>query len=657
VGAGARAAFEAVSRMLADGRLGIADLVERLDPATLELFQRPRDCELAISDRARASLAALAALGAARARSPRGEAAVPVLTPQGAVSHEIVTLRLLLLGFEPFAAIEVFDWVEASADTRVEIGRAPDVRAAAPFLIGSDYDVALVDLSSGGAGRIEELASSELAEAAIPVLFLIDEKDEPVFLHLGLRSYLVRSQVTSQLLVRTLRFTVERHALERELARVRANARFHATRDRMTALPNRHHFREELDRALAHARRIGSQVAVLFLDLDRFKQINDTFGHQVGDALITTMAERLRAIVRKADVVARVGGDEFLLMLQGDDLAFAPAMVATKILELIAQPFRVADEELSISASIGIAVHPRDGEDPDALVRNADAAMYQAKASGRNSYQFYSQSMHVMARRRLTLESHLRRAIERRELALHFQPRIDAASGRVVAAEALLRWTDESLGAVSPAEFIPVAEEAGLIVPLGEWVLREACAEQRRWSEAGFGDVRVSVNLSGFQIRRDALREEVVRALWDAGVEPDMLEVEITESALIENQDIAAGVLMELVEMGVRVALDDFGTGFSSLSYLKRFPVHAIKIDQSFVRDVLVDGDDASIIEAILQVGERLGLRVVAEGVELEGQRAFLAARGCGEMQGFLFSPALPAPQLLEFLRARAADR
>ena len=573
------------------------------------------------------------------------------MAAHGTVSHEIVTIRLLLVGFDPVAALEVFDWVETSRNTRFEIGRARNVEEAAHNLENGDYDVAILDLSRQGGPGIEEIANGKLADALIPVLLFVDRKDEPRILQLGWRDYLVKQQITPQLLVRTMRFSAERRALELELERTKARERFHATRDHMTELPNRRHFRDELERALDRASREGGQVAVLFLDLDHFKQVNDTFGHQVGDMLITTVASRLSSMLRKTDLVARVGGDEFVLLLQGSNLDFAPAVVATQILDAVAQPFLVGEQEHSVSASLGISVCPRDGSDPDLLIRNADAAMYQAKAAGRNSYQFYNQSMNSVARRRLMIESGLRRACDAGELDLHFQPRVETRTWKIIGAEALLRWTDAELGSISPAEFIPIAEDSGLIHEIGDWVLRRACAEHKRWKDAGFGDVRFSVNLSPQQLQQHSLRHDIVRALWDHDVDPSALEVEITESTLVENQGAAASVLSELSKLGIGVSLDDFGTGFSSLAHLKSSPVDTIKIDQTFVRDILVDADDGSVIEAIVAIAEKFRLRVVAEGVECAQQRDFLTERGCHEMQGFLFSPAVPGEEFLKLLQ------
>jgi len=653
-----RAAFEAVNRLLADGRLTLDEVMAELDEEGMQVLQRSLDEAATYAESVFDTLVLLARRAEQRERHEvsrpgrsREEPAIITVPPEN-VGHEVLSIRTLLIGFEPVGAVEVFDWIEESHDTRVEVGRAHTVEAAAEDLGSGDFDIAILDLSRDDGLGTEELATSAIANARIPVLLFIDRKDESRLLHLSWREYLVKEQITSQLLVRMLRFSIERHALELELERTKARERFHATRDHMTELPNRHHFRDELERALDRSSRDGAQLAVLFLDLDRFKRINDTFGHQVGDMLITTMASRLRNVVRKTDIVARVGGDEFIVMLRGADLEFAPAIVATKILDAVAQPFLIEEEEHSVSASIGISISPRDGSEPDVLIRNADTAMYQAKATGRNSYQFYSQSMNSVARRRLMLESRLRRAFEYEELEVYFQPRIETGSWKITGAEALLRWTDSELGSVSPAEFIPIAEDSGLILPIGDWVLDRACAEYARWNEAGYGETRYSINLSSQQIGKSSLRDDIVHALREHNIDPSALEVEVTEMSLIENQESVAQTLRELAEIGIGVSLDDFGTGFSSLAYLKSFPIDSVKIDQSFVRDMLVDADDASITEAIISIAEKFQLRVVAEGVELLEQRDFLSARGCHEMQGFLFSPAVPGDEFLKLLAA-----
>lgn len=421
-----------------------------------------------------------------------------------------------------------------------------------------------------------------------------------------------------------------------------------ASFDALTGLPNRTLFHDRLRQAVARARWRKRWVAILFLDLDRFKVINDTLGHAVGDLLLKATAARLIDSIREGDTVARLGGDEFVLIF--DDLAQSQdtSKVVQKILEALSEPFHLEERELFITASIGVALWPEDGENPDTLLKNADTAMYRAKEMGRNNYQHYSPALNAKASERLTLENALRHALEREELLLHYQPKIDLATGKIVGMEALVRWKHPEHGLVSPAEFIPLAEETGLIVPIGEWVLRAACAQNKAWQEAGFPPARIAVNLSARQFQRQNLSQTVERVLKEIDLDPRYLELELTESIIMKNAEATITMLSELDAMGVEMTVDDFGTGYSSLSYLKRFPVHTLKIDRSFVRDLSHDPDDAAIVTAIITLAHSLNLKVIAEGVESVEQLEFLRSLKCDEMQGYLFSKPLPAQEATE---------
>ncbi|MEK6663055.1 MAG: EAL domain-containing protein [Pseudomonadota bacterium] len=423
-----------------------------------------------------------------------------------------------------------------------------------------------------------------------------------------------------------------------------------ATHDHLTHLPNRSLLQDRITQAIAHAERAERQMAVLFLDLDRFKNINDSLGHDVGDKLIIVLAERLRGIVRSGDTVARVGGDEFVIVITELQYETQAENVARKVLEVLAEPEVVDGTELFLNGSIGISLYPRDGRDCHTLLKNADAAMYRAKEAGRNQFQFFTQAMNANAVHRLTLENELRHALEREEFSLHYQPQIDLANGAVVGMEALLRWHSPTRGMVSPAEFIPLAEESGLIVPIGEWVLRTACAQNKAWLNAGMQSLRVAVNISARQCRFNSLTKLVERVLADTGLDACHLELEITESLLMDNPEESASTLHDLNQMGIQLAIDDFGTGYSSLSYLKRFPIHTLKIDQSFVRDITSDPDDAAIVKAVIAMARSLKLRVVAEGVETAEQLEFLRAHDCEGMQGYYFSKPMPTEQFVPWL-------
>ena len=437
---------------------------------------------------------------------------------------------------------------------------------------------------------------------------------------------------------------IMRDISERKMAEARILHMAHY--DALTDLPNRRMVWDRINQAIASARRSQGQFAVMFIDLDKFKRINDTLGHDVGDRLLQMVAQRLTESLRAEDTVGRQGGDEFIVLLASVGAAEAAALVARKILGALIAPFIVDGQELRTGASIGIAVFPLDGDDVEALLKNSDTAMYHAKEAGRNNYQFFAQAMNAVVAERLLLEGSLDQAIHRNELLLHYQPVVDIADGRIVAAEALVRWDHPRMGLVGPARFIPVAEDSGLIVPLGEWVLRQACSQLMQWRAQAMPLRRMVVNLSPRQFRQKHLVRTFVRVLDETGVEPHWLGMEITENVIMENPEESIGVLREMQALGIELSLDDFGTGYSSLSYLKRFPIDKLKIDQSFVRDVTSDPDDAAMVAAIIVMSHQLGIRVVAEGVETEAQLAFLRERGCDEYQGYLFSRPLPADDL-----------
>ncbi|GAB2885291.1 EAL domain-containing protein [Uliginosibacterium flavum] len=424
----------------------------------------------------------------------------------------------------------------------------------------------------------------------------------------------------------------ERKASEARIA-------FLAHHDPLTALPNRTLFQDRLEQALARAERSGNVLALLFLDLDRFKTINDSLGHLIGDRLLQSVAERLQHCVRDTDTICRQGGDEFIIVLPEISDIEVSARIAEKILRRLAEPFEVDGHVLGTSFSIGISVFPNDGATADTLMKNADTAMYHAKENGRNTYRFFTESMNANALDRLQIENHLRRALELNQLSLHFQPQIDLKSGAIVGGEALLRWQSDALGFVPPGRFIPIAEESGLIVPIGRWVLREACRQAMLWYDAGVRNVTVAVNISALQFRRDDIVACVSQALAESGLPPEYLELELTESLLMEHVEDVLDTVLRLKTLGVRLSIDDFGTGYSSLSYLKRFAVDRLKIDQSFVRDMVEDPDDAAIVRAIIQLGRSLKLEVIAEGAESRTQVDFLIREGCLESQGYFFCP------------------
>ncbi|MFA6015156.1 MAG: EAL domain-containing protein [Gallionellaceae bacterium] len=442
--------------------------------------------------------------------------------------------------------------------------------------------------------------------------------------------------------IQTLRTRVEHEAAEKQLE-------FLAHHDILTGLPNRLLLRDRFDQAVAQADREQSGVAVLFLDLDNFKQVNDTLGHNYGDQLLVRVVERLRGCLRDTDTISRQGGDEFVVLLPHLRNTADIGTIAHNIIGAFADPFEIESYLINTTFSVGVSLYPDDGREFDALLRNADTALYQAKDSGRDTYRFFSEKMNMDAQEQLHLQGQLRNAVKNQEFLLHYQPQIDIASGRIIGAEALVRWQHPELGLIPPGKFIPLAERTGLVIPMGEWVLFEACRQAQLWREGGHALV-MAVNLSALQFKRGNLLETVSGALKQSGLPAEFLELELTESILLQDVDVAIKTLRILKEMGVKLSIDDFGTGYSSLSYLKRLAVNKLKIDQSFVRDLVEDSDSAAIVKAIIQLGHTLQLTVIAEGVETDAQLAFLRNNACDEVQGYLYSRPVPAGEFVNMM-------
>ena len=432
---------------------------------------------------------------------------------------------------------------------------------------------------------------------------------------------------------------------------------FVAKHDALTQLPNRIMFHDRLELAVARAKRNGRRLAVMFIDMDRFKVINDTLGHEAGDTLLHEVAKRLTGTLRTSDTVARLGGDEFVVLIEELSDPVYLGAIAQKLLDTFAASFLLSGQEYHITASIGISTYPDDSDDIQTLLKNADIAMYRAKEQGRNAFQFYSAQMNVHSIERLTLESSLRRALERNELVLHYQPRIGIRSGRITGVEALARWQHPELGLVPPGKFIPLAEETGLIVPIGEWALRAACAQHRAWEQEGLGHLRVAVNLSPRQFLQGDLVKSVARILAETGCNAKSLELEITEGMVMRNPESVVTLLQQLKDMGIHVAIDDFGTGYSSLAYLKSFPINILKIDRSFIMDIPGDAGDVAITMAVISMAHNLGMKVTAEGVETREQFEFLRKQGCDEIQGYYFSKPLPVEQVTALLLKELKSR
>ncbi len=521
------------------------------------------------------------------------------------------------------------------------------LRTGEPLLASSETIGRLRDQ-----GEIELIGSPSVDWMGAPL-----KRDDRCFGVLAVQSYQDAFRFTAS--DRELLTFVSQHvatAIERK--RAEEQIRSLAYHDALTGLPNRLLFQDRLTMAIASAHRRKQRLAVLFLDLDRFKLINDSLGHSLGDRLLQAVADRLEGLVREGDTVARLGGDEFIVLLPELARNSDAAKVSGKILEGLRLPFTLAERELYVTASVGVAIYPHDGADAEALVKNADTAMYRAKEHGRDNCQLYTAAMNASAIELLALESALRRAVAERRFAVHFQPQLDFRTGRVYGLEALVRWHHPERGLLSPSEFIAVAEITGLIVPLGLWVLETACFQVRAWQRSGHPDLKVGVNLSARQLQAADIVEQVSRILREAELAPQSLDLEITETNAMQNAEVTIAVLAELKGLGVSISIDDFGIGYSSLGYLKRLPIDTLKIDQSFVRDVTTDPDDAAIASAIIGLAHTLKLGVVAEGVETREQLAFLVDRDCHHMQGRLFSDALPAGACQAFLaREHRASR
>jgi diguanylate cyclase (GGDEF)-like protein len=445
---------------------------------------------------------------------------------------------------------------------------------------------------------------------------------------------------------------IEAQKLAAQLQTTKDRMEHLAHHDVLTDLPNRVLLQDRLEQAIELARRQGRELAVMFMDLDRFKHINDSLGHATGDQLLQSVAQRLVACVRHSDTVSRQGGDEFVLLLPFIEHVEDAALSAQKLLSSVMQPHHIGPHDIHISASIGISIFPGDGKDAETLLKSADTAMYSAKENGRNNFKFFEQNMNVLAVQRQSIEAGLRRALDRQEFVLHYQPKINLHSGAIVGVEALIRWQHPELGLLAPAKFVSIAEDCGLILPIGRWVLLEACRQTRAWQTAGLAPITVAVNTSALELHAKDFLENIRTTLDDTGLAPHYLELELTESVLMPDAESVGLLLHALTYLGVKLAVDDFGIGYSSLSYLRRFPIDTLKIDQSFVNHVTSNPDDAAIVNAVISMGKSLKQRVIAEGVETEEQLAFLLDQQCDEGQGFYFSRAVDADAFAKLLGA-----
>ena len=562
-------------------------------------------------------------------------------------------IRVALVEDEIAQQALVRELLDNDCPDKFEIVCANTMKNALDLLVSQKFDIVLTDLDLPDTSELNIVKEVQKINPEIPIVVLTGKESDELAMQvvqLGAQDYLVKGRGDGYLISRSLRYAIERKRIERGLS-------FLTQYDGLTGLANRVLFRERLSRALIRAHRNEKLVALMFIDLDRFKNVNDTLGHDAGDQLLVEIGGRLKDILREGDTIARLGGDEFTVILEDIEKAEDAAIIARKILDIMKAAVSLDGHDVFVTPSIGITIYPLDDTSEDILLRNADTAMYRAKEQGRNGFQFYTTGMNTRTVERLELESKLRKALDNDEFLLYYQPKIDLGNGQLIGAEALIRWQHPELGMVSPADFIPLAEETGLIVPIGEWVIKTACAEAGNWERQGFHSLRTAVNLSARQFSEVDIVRLIIEAVISSSISPLNLEVEITESMLMEDTDISNAKLKELKGHGIHVSVDDFGTGYSSLSYLKRFHIDTLKIDQSFVRDITYDPDDAAIASAIIALGKNLRLNVVAEGVETEEQLKFLQAHGCSQAQGYYFSRPLCAKDFIELLKKQAAYR
>lgn len=574
-------------------------------------------------------------------------------------------LKILLVDDDKDDYVITRDLLSEIKELRYDLEWVPTYDAALKAMRANDYDVFLFDYRLGDRTGLDLLRETVANGYKVPVILLTGQGDHEVdveAMELGASDYLVKGRIDASLLEHSIRYAIEAKRAEEEIIRI-------AYYDNLTNLPNRILLKDRLKLAVAHCDRYQRLLAMLFLDLDNFKRINDTLGHVVGDLLLKEVANRLVGCVRISDsvarqnideldtTVARLGGDEFTILLSEITDIQDVAKIARRILDAVSQPFLLNNQEVVITVSIGIIIYPSDGDNVDILLKNVDVAMYHAKNQGRNNYQFYRQSLNATAFERLELENHLHKALDRGEFLLYYQPRMDIRTGKIVGMEALLRWQHPDKGMIPPAEFINLAEETGLIVPIGEWVLNTACAQNKAWQAEGIASICMSVNLSGRQFRQQNLSEIVDRVLSDTGLDPRYLELEITESIIMQNVELTIAMFHELKGRGLQISMDDFGTGYSSFSYLTRFPLDVIKIDRSFIRYIPENQNDIAIVKAIIAMSKTLKLTIVAEGVETEQQLEFLLEQGCDAMQGFLFSRPIKAEDASKLLRERKDGR
>jgi len=570
-------------------------------------------------------------------------------------------LKILLVDDDEDDYVMTRDLLDDARGSSFDLEWVADYDSALDRVLKQSHDVYLFDYRLGARTGLDLLRKMIEEGCRAPVILLTGQGDLEIDLEAmkaGASDYLIKGEINAHLLERSIRYAIERKKAEERMATM-------AYYDSPTKLPNRSLFQDRLRQVMARNGRNNALAAVLFLDIDDFKRVNDTLGHSVGDLLLKGVAERLSNTMRRSDSVsrrteddmfARLGGDEFTVLLSEIREFEDAAKVARRIIDALSKPFVLDNHEIYITTSIGVAVFPHDGRDMDTLMKNADAAMYHAKAQGKNNYQYYKESMNAAAIKRLALEGDIRRAIDRNEFLLYYQPQVNAVSGRIIGVEALIRGQHPEKGMSPPSDFIPLAEQTGLIIPMSEWIIETACIQSRLWRQNGFAPIPISINLTSHQFRQRNFIENISNVLRDYDLSPEDLLLEITESTLMEDTEMTVISLNALTKMGFRLVIDDFGTGYSSLSYLKRFPLYSIKIDQSFVREVTTDQDDEAIARAVISMAHSMRMIVVAEGVETVEQMRFLIEQGCDKMQGYLFSRPVPPEGIADLLSVQKRE-
>ena len=554
-------------------------------------------------------------------------------------------LRVLLIESNVVDAEVIRNLLAGARGADVELTHVESLAAARETIRTRDFDAVVSDIASDTRGW-QALRELTAADDGIPLVVMIRDADDAAVKEMADRrtqDYFIKGASDGSLILKTIQYAIERKQADRRLAYV-------SHYDKLTGLANRELFRDRLEQAMLRADRSNKMVALLFLDLDRFKSINDSMGHLVGDELLIKVANRLKTCVRRVDTIARLGGDEFTVIIEDAENEGDASRVCDKMLAALTEPIYVGDREIYVTTSIGVTFYPRDAADVTGLLRNADTAMYRAKEDGRNKFETFTTDMNTALEERVQLEAALRHAVEEDELFLCYQPKLSLQTGQVIGVEALLRWTHREFGNINPQKFIPVAEDTGLIVPIGEWVLERVCRDLRRWHALGYDELSVAINLSARQFRQGNFSPSVERIIDDTAVDPNQVVFEITESVLMEDSEVSRIQLDALKAMGVMVYLDDFGTGYSSLSYLKRFRIDGLKINQGFIRNVPGDVDEEEITRAVIALGRALHLGVIAEGVENQAQLDFLLREGCDAVQGFLFSKPLLFDDLTDWL-------